>query len=173
MGHRRFLAPDHRFLFKRSWFNGYNENTRRPKISTGEEIYREVNEITNTWGKTNKKKPKKRKHTDTNSLKDSLWKKKSVFFELPYWKNLLVRHNLDVMHIEKNICESIFGTLLNQKGKIKDGLNSRKDLEEMQIRRDLHPEKRGNRLYLPAAPHALSKAEKLFFLPTTLQSEVA
>jgi hypothetical protein len=27
------------------------------------------------------------------------------FFELPYWKNLLVRYNLDVMHIKKNICE--------------------------------------------------------------------
>jgi hypothetical protein len=34
------------------------------------------------------------------------------FFNLPYWEKLLVRHNLDVMHIEKNICESILGTLL-------------------------------------------------------------
>jgi hypothetical protein len=25
------------------------------------------------------------------------------FFELPYWKTLLVQQNLDVMHIEKNI----------------------------------------------------------------------
>jgi hypothetical protein len=35
-----------------------------------------------------------------------------VFFELPYWKTFLVRHNLDVMHIKENICESILGTLL-------------------------------------------------------------
>ncbi|XP_012853199.1 PREDICTED: uncharacterized protein LOC105972765 [Erythranthe guttata] len=78
-------------------------------------------------------------------------------------KCLLVRHNVDVIHVEKNVCESIFGTLLNQKGKTKDGLKSRKDLEEMQIRRDLHPQKRGNRLYLPTTPHTLSKTEKQFF----------
>jgi hypothetical protein len=33
---------------------------------------------------------------------------------------LLVRHNLDVMHIEKNICDSILGTLLGMEGKSKD-----------------------------------------------------
>lgn len=37
---------------------------------------------------------------------------------------LLLRHNLDVMHIEKkNICESIVGTLLNTKRKTKGGEN--------------------------------------------------
>jgi hypothetical protein len=40
-----------------------------------------------------------------------------VFFYLPYWEKLLVRHNLDVMHIEKNICGSILGTLLELQGK--------------------------------------------------------
>jgi hypothetical protein len=38
--------------------------------------------------------------------------RRRVFFELPYWSSLLIRHNLDVMHIEKNICMSILGTLL-------------------------------------------------------------
>ncbi|XP_040369682.1 uncharacterized protein LOC112185464 isoform X2 [Rosa chinensis] len=52
---------------------------------------------------------------------------------------LLVRHNFDVMHIEKNMCHGILGTLLKLKGKSKDGLKSRKDLEAMQIRQDLHP----------------------------------
>ena len=47
-------------------------------------------------------------------------KKKSIFFQLPYWKMLLLRHNLDVMHIEKNVCDSIIGTLLNIEGKTKD-----------------------------------------------------
>ena len=40
------------------------------------------------------------------------WKKKSIFFELPYWEHNLVRHNLDVMHIEKNVCDNIIWTLL-------------------------------------------------------------
>jgi hypothetical protein len=31
------------------------------------------------------------------------WIKRSIFWELPYWKTNLLRHNLDVMHIEKNM----------------------------------------------------------------------
>lgn len=67
------------------------------------------------------------------------------------------------MHVEKNICESIIGTLLLMKGKSKDGIKSRKDLENMGIRKDLHPKKRGKRFYLSAAPHTLSKKEKETF----------
>lgn len=74
-----------------------------------------------------------------------------------------MRHNLDVMHIEKNVCESILNTLLHVNKKSKDGLNSRKDLQHMGIRPDLHPQERGKRTYLPPAPHTLSKAEKLTF----------
>lgn len=63
-----------------------------------------------------------------------------------------LRYNLDVMHIEKNICESLAGTLLDIKGKTKDGLNYRKDLVEMKIRGDLHPVEAGDKKYiLPAA----------------------
>ena len=49
----------------------------------------------------------------------------------------MLRHNLDVMHIEKNVCDSIIGTLLNIEGKTKDNLNSRLDLQAMVIRRQL------------------------------------
>ena len=37
------------------------------------------------------------------------------------------------MHIEKNVCESIIGTLLNVLGKTKDGVKSRLDLIEMRF----------------------------------------
>ena len=30
---------------------------------------------------------------------------KSIFFKLPYWRDNLIRHNLDLMHIEKNVGE--------------------------------------------------------------------
>jgi len=46
------------------------------------------------------------------------------------------------MHIEKNVCENIFETLLEMDGKSKDNLHARKDLQEMNIRLDLHPQKR-------------------------------
>ena len=61
------------------------------------------------------KDTRKRKQRDEENRWHN-WRKKSIFFELPYWESLLVRHNLDVMHIEKNICESLQGTLLELEG---------------------------------------------------------
>ncbi|XP_062080640.1 uncharacterized protein LOC133785417 [Humulus lupulus] len=76
---------------------------------------------------------------------------------------LYVHHNLDVMHIEKNVCESICNTLLDVAGKSKDGLKARLDLQHMGIRSALHPQEKGTRTYLPAALHTLSKLEKELF----------
>jgi len=64
------------------------------------------------------------------------------------------------MYIEKNIYENILGTLLDVKGKSKDGLNSREDLQDMVIRPDLHPVEKGDKFYLSATPHTLSRNEK-------------
>ncbi|KAL6176096.1 hypothetical protein ACLB2K_052732 [Fragaria x ananassa] len=50
-----------------------------------------------------------------------------------------VRHNLDDMHIEKNCCDAILGTLLNILGKTKDGVASRLDMVDMGIHTDLKP----------------------------------
>jgi hypothetical protein len=50
-----------------------------------------------------KKKPKKKRKRNNNKNQEEpvapevLWKKKSIFFRLPYWKDNLLRHNLDVM----------------------------------------------------------------------------
>ena len=67
-----------------------------------------------------------------------LYKKRSIFFDLEYWEHLLVRHQLDVMHIEKNVCESIYGTLLHQPGKTKDGINARKDLTHPDLKEKIN-----------------------------------
>ena len=58
----------------------------------------------------------------------------SILFDLPYWCDLDVRHCIDVMHVEKNVCDSVIGTLLNIQGKTKDGLNIRQDLADIVIR---------------------------------------
>jgi len=47
------------------------------------------------------------------------------------------------MHIEKNICDSILGTLLDIQGKTKDHVNAHYDLQNMGIRNDLHPREIG------------------------------
>ena len=51
----------------------------------------------------------------------------------------MIRHNLDVMHIEKNVFDNIFNTLLCVPGKTKNHLKGRHDLRELGIRSELHP----------------------------------
>ena len=47
-------------------------------------------------------------------------------------------HSLDAMHITKNVCESLLGTLLNMPVRTKDGPKARADLQSMGIREELH-----------------------------------
>ncbi|XP_050937141.1 uncharacterized protein LOC127148161 [Cucumis melo] len=158
MGHRRFLSRAHPYRRKKAWFDGRIEEELPPKIATGSAIYAQLQNFNNCWGKREKKKSKSHK-----DLSNQRWKKRSIFFDLPYWKELPIRHNLDVMHVEKNVCESIIGTLLDINGKSKDGVNARKDLQLLKIRPDLYPQDCGGRTYLPPAPHTLSKSEKKIF----------
>ncbi|XP_062114288.1 uncharacterized protein LOC133825348 [Humulus lupulus] len=98
----------------------------------------------------------KRKHGQ-NELN---WCKKSVLFEFSYWSQLLLRHNLDVMHIEKNVCHNIIGTLLDIEAKSKDTLKARKDLENLKIRSDLWLKKSSNnKMEKPHASYTLAKEE--------------
>src|SRR3954463_14501639 len=48
-----------------------------------------------------------------------MWKKKSIFWDLPYRKELEVRSSIDVMHVTKNLCVNLLG-FLGVYGKIKD-----------------------------------------------------
>jgi hypothetical protein len=52
----------------------------------------------------------------------------------------MVRHAIDVMHVELNVCEALIGTLLDIPRKTKDTLKAWMDLEEMKLRNDLHHE---------------------------------
>jgi hypothetical protein len=90
-----------------------------------------------------------------------LWKKKSIFFRLPYWKDNLLRHNLDLMHVEKNVIDNILGTMLD----IKDNAQARHDLQEMGLRPKLHPYTGDDRkTYLSPACHTMSNDDKTAFL---------
>nr|XP_025886735.1 uncharacterized protein LOC112941461 [Solanum lycopersicum] len=120
------------------------------------QILEELREINNVFGKNKKKRKRKN---------DGPWKKKSIFFELPYWATNKLRHNLDVMHIEKNICDSVLGTLLDILGKSKDHISSRYDLYEMGICKELQPLKdcdTGN-IHLAKACFSMTPDEKKLF----------
>ena len=51
----------------------------------------------------------------------------------------MVLHNLDVMHLEKNVCKNLIGMMLNILVKTKDGENGRLDMGEIGIRESLKP----------------------------------
>ncbi|KAF7149717.1 hypothetical protein RHSIM_Rhsim02G0149700 [Rhododendron simsii] len=112
VGARRWLPKDH--PWRRSHlFDGKVDHQKRPMDLTGEQILQQMNK--GTYKPFGKHPSNKRKRGDPILN----WTKKSIFFELPYWEKLLLQHNLDVMHIEKNIFEALLGILLSIDGKNK------------------------------------------------------
>ncbi|GKB83970.1 zinc finger, PHD-type containing protein [Tanacetum coccineum] len=71
-----------------------------------------------------------------NVLVELNWTKRSIFYELEYWSFLTLKHNLDIMHIEKNVLEAILNTLL-MNDKSKDTAKARQDLKKLGIRSGL------------------------------------
>ena len=66
------------------------------------------------------------------------------------------------MHVEKNVCDSLLGLLLNIPDKTKDGVNARLDMVDMGIRLDLTPQKsEKGRTFLPPASYTLSKVKRI------------
>ena len=53
------------------------------------------------------------------------------------------------MHVEKNVCDNIVGTLLNIEGITKDKDKARLDLAGMNIRKELHQQVQENKLVKP------------------------
>ncbi|XP_060970192.1 uncharacterized protein LOC133037268 [Cannabis sativa] len=156
MGHRCYLNINHSWR-KSKEYDGSTELRGPPRDFTGDDILRQLDEVPiRTSGKAPSNSSRKRKRGE-NELN---WCKKSVLFELPYWSKLLLRHNLDVMHIEKNVCDNIIGTLLDIEGKSKDNLKARKDLEILKIREELWLKKSSsNKFEKPHASYTLTKEE--------------
>lgn len=151
---RMFLPRYHPYRRMKARFNGHIEERKNREPLTGTEVFERIKNVKTVYGKSQK----------TTSKKGVLWKKVSAFWELPYWQHLSVRHCLDVMHIEKNVCDSLTSTLLNVPGKTKDGLQVRKDLKEWNVRPKLWPSySDANTAHLPRACYTLSKEEKKIF----------
>jgi hypothetical protein len=125
-----------------------------PPHLTCHEVYEMVQDVHVVLGK--------RKRSGKNIEEDDMWKKQSIFWELPYWKDLDAHHSIDVMHIEKNVCESLLGTLLNMDGKTRDHGHAQADLKEMGIRPELWFNDLVKETGLPTSCITFSKHEKEF-----------
>ncbi|XP_020270974.1 uncharacterized protein LOC109846163 [Asparagus officinalis] len=159
MGHRRYLDENHSWRKDKKSFDGTRERGYAAPKLTGDDILKQVEDLI---GITLTNHPEKKIKISHERRGDN-WNKKSIFFDLPYWRTLLLRHNLDVMHIEKNICDSLLGTIMNIKGKTKDNIKARLDLQAMSLKPELHPIQRGDKLVMPAACYTLSQEEQSKF----------
>ncbi|BBH04741.1 Ankyrin repeat family protein, partial [Prunus dulcis] len=127
LGHRRWLPWDHEWE-KDKEFDGNTERRLRPREWSGDEILEQLNRLDFApFGK----------QLVGQTFYHLNWTHKPMFFELPYWSKLKLRHNLDVMHVEKNVFDTLVGTILDIEGKTKDTIKARLDLERMGIRRGL------------------------------------
>ncbi|XP_076930723.1 uncharacterized protein LOC143595638 [Bidens hawaiensis] len=98
VGHRRFLHATHAWR-KSLDFNGEPETRSPPKQFSVVDIDDQLSRLLyRVPGKHPDFGGVKRKQEDF----ELNWNKRSIFFELEYWSSLQLKHNLDVMHIEKN-----------------------------------------------------------------------
>ncbi|XP_024009381.1 uncharacterized protein LOC112084472 [Eutrema salsugineum] len=156
--HRRFLPQGHPlrknikdFLKGRHAINEYP-----PESLNGEQVYTE---------RIKSVKPPKTSECGGNGHEKKKagygkwhnWHKESIFWELPYWTDLNLRHNLDVMHIEKNFFDNIINTLMSVAGRSKDTIKSRLDIERFCDRAHLHVDANGE---APFPVYTLEEADR-------------
>ncbi|XP_066310226.1 uncharacterized protein [Miscanthus floridulus] len=84
LGHRRFLPLNHQVRKKGKHFKGKPDHRKKPHNRTGEDVLAMVKDVKVVFGKGqgSESVPK-----DANGHAP-MWKKKSIFWELPYWQVL-------------------------------------------------------------------------------------
>jgi hypothetical protein len=123
-------------LHRNNEFVGLHESNDSPSKFSIEELMAELERVKHVrLGK--QQGNRKRKHSDMDKDEVVVWSRMVSLWKLPYWKNLKLRHNLDIMHIEKNICKNLIGTILNIPGKTKDTVKARLDPKDLGIRKEL------------------------------------
>ncbi|WVZ57983.1 hypothetical protein U9M48_008305 [Paspalum notatum var. saurae] len=145
-GHRRLLGGKHPARKKGKHFNGKEENRGKPIHRSGKVVFEMVKSLRVVFGKGLGSVP-----VPNENGKAPMWKKKSIFWDLPYWEVLDVRHAIDVMHVTKNLCVNLLG-FLGTYGKNKDTLEAREDMVSLKGEQGHH--------YLGTASYTLSKREK-------------
>ncbi|GLU10750.1 hypothetical protein SLE2022_275350 [Rubroshorea leprosula] len=153
---RQFLPPNHPFRRNRSEFKkGHVENRAPPERLSGDDMHRQIQQLPDIlFGK-----PSQRQVIEGFGHWHN-WVKQSIFWELPYWKTNLIRHNLDVMHCEKIFFDNIFHTVMDDP-LTKDNLKARMDMELYCNRPSLCiPETCSNAGKKPNATYVLNREQR-------------
>ena len=116
--HRQFLPADHPFRQDvKSFTKGVKVTEIAPPIMTGAAIHAQIDALrVNDGGGF------------VGYGEEHAWTQKSGLWRLPYIDDILLPHNIDVMHTEKNWGEALFGTVMDISDKTKDNVKARVDL---------------------------------------------
>jgi hypothetical protein len=89
-----------------------------------------------------------------------MWTHKSGLTWLPYYDDLLLPHNIDVMHTEKNVVEALWATNMDIPDKSKYNVKARVDLAMLCDRpnQEMKPPSGGKTWRRPKADFVLSRA---------------
>jgi hypothetical protein len=90
------------------------------------------------------------------------WTHVPGLWQLPYFHKLLLPHNIDVMHNEKNVAEAIFSTIFDIPEKTKDNVNARVDQQTLCNRPalNMHLNVTIDKWEKPRASYCLNRAQK-------------
>ena len=142
-------------------FDGHHEKCQKHGKFNKEELLDQLEEVKDVRPGKHPENIKKRKRQGKDETQ--LFSRKSRLFELPYWLEWKLPWNLDVMHLEKNICMNLLGILLQIERKTKDTISARLDLQDMGIRCELHLKDKGSSYEIPLACYTLKKEHKVAF----------
>jgi hypothetical protein len=135
--HRHFLPLDHTFRLDTDTFKKDNIILERPP-----------RHLSGPGGNGDKFVGYGNKHN---------WTHKCALWELPYAKVLIMMHNIDVMHQERSVGESILSTCMTFVEKTKYNHKARKDLAQFYNQPSLELKSSGG---MPRAPFCLKSKEK-------------
>ncbi|WMV55162.1 hypothetical protein MTR67_048547 [Solanum verrucosum] len=152
--HHQFLPMDHEFRkMKNAFRKNKVESDPPPPLLIGHQIWERVSQLPKVTEASPSRLP--------GYGVEHNWTKQNIFWELSYWKNNLLRHNLDVMHIEKNYFDNLFNTLMDVKGKTKDNPKARMDIKECCRRKEFWlQELQNGKIVKPKASFSFTLDEK-------------
>jgi hypothetical protein len=91
-----------------------------------------------------------------------MWTHKSGLTRLSYFDDLLLPHNIDVMHTEKNVAEVLWVTIMDIPYKSKDNVKARLDLATLcdRLKQEMQPPRGGKTWRRPKAKFVLTRKQK-------------
>jgi hypothetical protein len=154
--HRKFLKRDHRF-------RGDKKNFTKGKVVREEKMIPSFDGVA-VDVELHALKPSAEPGPQFQGYgKTHNWTHVAGLTQLEYYKDLELPHNIDVIHTEKNVVESVFNTVLNIAEKTKDNIKARVDVQNLCDRKRLHMEPpQGNRKnwVKPHANYCLDSLQK-------------